>query len=187
TSAALFAGYLTHLRSLDLGFLRDHLLLVTLDTAHSGYKAAEYARLSEQLVAKLETVPGVQAATVSTMSPMQGPGAAASAFEIGHPDNAHNVLINNVAPGYFKTYGTPLLSGRYFSVEDQDKPPVAIMNRAAARDCFGNENPIGKHLTLSHITLTKGEITYEVVGVVENAKYNDLQQPAPPTIYRYLS
>jgi ABC-type antimicrobial peptide transport system permease subunit len=45
---------------------------------------------------------------------------------------------------------------------------------------------LGKHLTLSHITLTKGEITYEVVGVVENAKYNDIQQPAPPTIYRDL-
>jgi predicted permease len=187
TSAALFVGYLSHLRSLDAGFRRDHLLLVTLDTARSGYKPAEYARLSEQLVAKLETAPGVQSATVSTMSPMQGPGASASAFETGHPDNAHNVLINNVASGYFATYGTPLLSGRYFSVEDQDKPPVTIMNQAAARDSFGNENPIGKHVTLSHITLTKGEITYEVVGVVENAKYNDLQQPAPPTIYRYIS
>ncbi len=117
---------------------------------------------------------------------MQGPGASASAFEIGHPENAHSVSINNIGPGYFETYGTPLLSGRHFSAEDQDKPPVAIMNQAAARDCFGNENPIGKHLTLSHITLTKGEITYEVVGVVEDAKYNDLQQPAPPTIYRYL-
>jgi hypothetical protein len=144
TSAALFVGYLSHLRSLNPGFRRDHLLLVTLDTAHSGYKAAQYAQLSEQLVAELEKIPGVNSATVSTMSPMQGPGASASAFEIGHPDNAHNVLINNVAPGYFETYGTPLLSGRYFSAEDQDKPLVAIMNQAAARDCFGNENPIGK-------------------------------------------
>jgi hypothetical protein len=57
------------------------------------------------------------------------------------------------------------------------------MNQVAARDSFGNENPIGKHLTLSHITSTKGEITYEVVGVVGDAKYNDIQQPPPPTIY----
>lgn len=187
SSAALFVGYLSHLRSLNPGFRRDHLLLITLDTAHSGYKAAEYARLSEQLVAKLETIPGVEAATLSAMSPMQGPGASASAFELGHPDNARNVVINNVAPGYFETYGTPLLSGRYFSAEDQDKPLVSILNQAAARDCFGKENPIGKHLTLSHITLTKGEITYEVVGVVGDAKYNDIQQPAPPTIYRDLA
>ncbi|HEY6254082.1 MAG TPA: FtsX-like permease family protein, partial [Candidatus Angelobacter sp.] len=56
----------------------------------------------------------------------------------------------------------------------------------AVRECFGNESPIGKYLTLSHITLTKGEITYEVVGVVGDAKYNDIQQSAPPTIYRDL-
>lgn len=189
TSAALFVGYLSHLRNLNPGFRRDHLLLVTLETAHSGYTAPQYARLSEQLVAKLETIPGVQTATLSAMSPMQGPGASASAFELGHPDSAHNVLINNVAPAYFQTYGTALLFGRSFSAndEDKDKPLVAIMNQAAARDCFGSENPIGKHLTLSHITLTKGEITYEVVGVVANAKYNDMHQTAPPTIYRDLA
>jgi predicted permease len=186
TSAALFVGYLMQLRSLDPGFRRDHLLLVTLDTAHSGYKAAQYARLSEQLLAELETIPGVASATLSSMSPLQGFGASASAFELGHPDNAHNISINNVASSYFETYGIPLLSGRYFSAEDEDKLPVAMMNQAAARECFGNVNPIGKYLTLSHITLTKGEITYEIVGVVGDAKYNDIQQPAPPTIYRDL-
>jgi predicted permease len=184
TCAALFVGYLSHLRSLDPGFRRDHLLLLTLDTAHSGYNPAQFARLSEQLMTQLETIPGVRSATVSTMSPMQGPGAAASAFEQGHPSDQRGVSINNVAPGYFETYGTPLLAGRYFSPEDQGRPPVAIMNQAAARECFGNEDPIGRRLTLSHITLTKGEITYEIVGVVGNAKYNDIQQPAPPIIYR---
>jgi predicted permease len=183
TSALLFVGYLSHLRSLNPGFRRDHLLLVTLDTAHSGYNAAQFARQSEQLVARLEAIPGVKSAALSTMSPMQGPGASAFAFAEGHSDYQHNVSINDVAPHYFETYGTPLLAGRYFSADDQGKPLVAIMNQVAARDCFGNENPIGKHLTLSHITLTKGEITYEVVGVVGDAKYNDIQQPAPPTVY----
>jgi len=184
TSAALFVSYLSHLRSLDPGFRRDHLLLVTLDTARSGYSEGQFERLSEQLVTELDAIPGVKSATVSDMSPMQGPGASAFAFEQGHLDNQHNVSINNVAPDYFETYGTPLLAGRSFSAEDQGKPPVAIMNQSAASDCFGNENPIGRHLTLSHITLTKSEITYEVIGVVGNAKYNDIDQPAPPTIYR---
>jgi predicted permease len=186
TSAALFVAYLSHLRSLNPGFRRDHLLLVTLDTAHSGYKAAQFSRLSDQLVSRLEAVPGVKSATLSDMSLMQGPGASASAFAEGHPDNLHSVSMNDVLPSYFETYGTPLLSGQYFSAGAQNKALVAIMNQAAARDCFGNENPIGKYLTLSHITLTKGEITYEIVGVVGNAKYNDIQQPSPPTIYRDL-
>jgi predicted permease len=189
TSAALFVGYLAHLRTLNPGFLRDHLLLVTLDTAQSGYKPEQYARLSEQLIDQLETIPSVKSATMSSMSPMQGPGASASAFEEGRPDNRHNVAINNVSPSYFETYGTPLLSGRYFSAEDaqdKDKPLVAIMNQSAARECFGGDNPVGKYLTLSHITLTKKDITYEVIGVVRDAKYNEVQQPAPPTIYRDL-
>jgi predicted permease len=184
TSALLFVGYLSHLRSLNPGFRRDHLLLVTLDTEHSGYNAAQFARQSEQLVAQLEAIPGVKSAALSTMSPMQGPGASAFAFAQGHSDYQQNVSINDVAPHYFETYDTPLLAGRYFSADDQGKPLVAIMNQVAARDCFGNENPIGKHLTLSHITSTEGEITYEVVGVVGDAKYNDIQQPAPPTVYR---
>ncbi|HET7214407.1 MAG TPA: ABC transporter permease [Terriglobia bacterium] len=184
TFAALFVGYLSHLRSLNPGFRRDHLLLVSLDTSQSGYTAAQFAHLSGQLVNRLEAVPGVKSATLSDMSPLQGPGASASAFAEGHPDNRHNVSINNVAPGYFKTYETPLLAGRFFSAEDRDKPRVAIVNEAAARDCFGNENPIGKYLTLRHITLTKGEFSYQIVGVVANAKYNDIQQPAPPTVYR---
>jgi len=184
TSAALFVGYLSHLRSLDPGFRRDHLLMVTLDTAHSGYNAAQFVRVSEQLLTRLEAVPGVKSATMSLMSPMQGPGESSFASAEGHADDRRQVSINDVAPGYFETYGTPLLAGRSFSSEDRGKPLVAIINQAAARSCFGNENPIGKHLTLSHITLTKGEITYEVVGVVGNAKYNDIQQPAPATIYR---
>jgi putative ABC transport system permease protein len=185
TSAGLFVGYLSHLRTLNPGFGRDHLLLLTLDTAHSGYSAAQFSRLSEQLVAELEAVPGVRSATMSGMSPMQGPAEAASAFAQGHPSDRHNVVMNDVVPGYLETYGTPLLAGRYFSAEDQGKPLVAIMSQAAARDCFGNENPIGRYLTLSHITGTKGEkVTYEVVGVAGNAKYNDIRQPAPPTLYR---
>jgi predicted permease len=184
TSAALFVGYLAHLRNLDPGFRRDHLLLATLDTAQSGYNAEQLMRMSQELVNRLEAVPGVESATMSAMSPMEGPGAGASAFADGHPDNPHNVSINNIAPGYFETYGTPLLAGRSFSAEDQGKPLVAIMNQAAARDLFGDDNPIGKYVTLRHITLTKGEITYEIVGVVGDAKYNDIQQPAPPTIYR---
>jgi predicted permease len=186
SSAGLFVEYLSRLRNLNLGFERNNLLLVTLDFAHSGYDGAQFARLTEQLIAKLETIPGVKSATMSSMSPMEGPGASAFGFAEGHPDNQHNVLINNVAPEYFETYGTPLLAGDYFSAEDQGKPLVAILNQAAARDCFGNENPIGKRLTLSNITLTKGEITYEVVGVVGDAKYNELQQPPPPSIYRDL-
>jgi len=186
SSAGLFVGYLSDLRNLNLGFERNNLLLVTLDFAQSGYNTAQYAHLSQELAMRLNAIPGVSSATFSEMSPMEGPQAASFASAEDHPDKKTQVSINYIAPDYFETYGTPFLAGRDFSARDQAGSRVAIINEAAARDCFGNENPIGRHITLSHITLTQGEKTYEVVGVVGDAKYNDLRQPAPPTIYADL-
>jgi predicted permease len=186
SSAGLFVGYLSHLRNLNLGFQRNNLLLVTLDFAHSGYDAARSSQLSQELVMQLNAIPGVSSATISSMSPMEGPGAASFASADDHPEKQTQASVNYVAPDYFETYGTSFLAGRDFSARDQAGSLVAIINEAAARDCFGNESPIGRHITLSHITLTKGERTFEVVGLVSDAKYNDLQQPAPPTIYADL-
>jgi len=137
-------------------------------------------------VTRLNAIPGLSSATFSSMSPMEGPGASSFAFAEDHPEKRIQVSINYIASDYFETYGTPFLTGRDFSARDQAGPRVSIINEAAARDCFGNENPIGRHITLSHITSTKGEKTYEVIGVVGDAKYNDLQQPPPPTIYANL-
>jgi len=186
SSAALFVEYLSHLRNLNLGFEREHLLLVTLDFAHSGYNAAQFSQLSQELVTRLDAIPGVSSASFSAVSPMEGPGAASFAFAEDHPEKRTQASVNYVAPAYFETYGTPFLAGRDFSARDQDGSPIAIINQTTARDCFGDENPIGRHITLSHITLTKGEKTFEVIGVVADAKYNDLQQAAPPTIYAHL-
>jgi len=181
--AGLFVGYLLHLRNSNLGFERNNLLLVTLDFADSGYNAAQFSRLSQELVMRLDAIPGVSSATFSSVSPFEGPGAGSFAFAENHPEKRAQASIDYIAPDYFETYGTEFLAGRDFSASDQAGSPVAIINQTAARDCFGNENPIGRHITLSHITFTKGERTYEVVGIVRDAKYNDLQQPAPPTIY----
>ena len=133
---------------------------------------------------RLDAFPGVSSATFSDMSPMEGPGASGFAFAKDHPEKRTQASINYVAPAYFETYDTPFLAGRDFSARDQAGSSVAIINEAAARDCFGNENPIGRHITLSHITLTKGEKTYEVVGVVGDAKYNDLSNPRRPRSMR---
>jgi predicted permease len=186
SSAALFVEYLSRLRNLNLGLERHNLLLVTLDFARSGYNAAQFSQLSQDLVMRLDATPGVSSATFSAMSPMEGPGASSFASAEDHPEKRTQTSVNYVAPSYFETYGTPFLAGRDFSARDQDGPPVAIINETTARDCFGNENPIGRHITLSHITMTKGQKTLEVIGVVGDAKYNDLQQAAPPTIYADL-
>jgi putative ABC transport system permease protein len=183
--AGLFVGYLSHLRN-DLGFERNNLLLVTLNFDHSNYSPEQYAHLSQELARQLNAIPGVSSATFSGMSPMEGPGASSFAAAEGHPEKATPVSLNQISPDYFKTYGTAFLAGRDFSPRDEAGPPVMVINQSAARDCFGSENPVGRRVTLSHITGTKGEKTYEVIGVVGDAKYNDLDQPAPPTMYANL-
>jgi len=184
SAAAVFVGHVSNLRNLNLGFRRDHLLLVTLDPAHGGYDAAEWSRLSQELLTQLEALPGVRSATLSGMTPMLGAGAGSFAVVKGHPENHREVSINFVAPNYFETYGTPLLAGRDFSFEDHRGPLVAIINQTMARDYFGRNSPIGSYVTLDHVTLRANETpAYEIVGVVGDAKYNDLQQATPRTIY----
>jgi predicted permease len=115
---------------------------------------------------------------------MLGTGASSFAATKGNPQNRREVSINYVAPRYFETYATPLLSGRDFSFTDEHGPLVAIINEAMARDFFGGADPIGHYLVLEHVTGRGSDTpTYEIVGIVGDAKYNDLQQPAPRTIY----
>lgn len=94
------------------------------------------------------------------------------------PEERRRVMLNCVAPKYFETLGTPLISGRDFRFEDGGYPRVAIVNAATARHYFGDRSPLGKHVTF------EGQAApYEIVGVVGDAKYEDLHQPAPRTIY----
>src|SRR6185369_13516185 len=75
STAALFAGHLANLRSLDLGFRRDHILLVTLDPARSGYEGARLAQAYQQLLERFEGIPGVTSAVISAPTPLSGAAA----------------------------------------------------------------------------------------------------------------
>ena len=75
TAAAVFLSHLTRLRNFDLGFRSDHVLLVTLDPAHSGYKREQLARPYQELLARIETIPRVRSASISGCTPLQGCGS----------------------------------------------------------------------------------------------------------------
>jgi predicted permease len=183
SAAALFVGYLSNLEHLDLGFRRDHLLLVSLDAQRSGLKPAQFLEQTKILLAQLEAVPGVRSVTLSSMTPISGSAQSCYCVNVeGHEEaiGNHHILtsINHVAPNYFETYGTPLLAGRPFSREDQAGHPVAIINQAMVRDYFGDGNPLGKHLAFD-----LDKISYEIVGVVGDARYNEIREDTRPTIY----
>jgi putative ABC transport system permease protein len=187
TAAGLFIGNLSNLEHTDLGFRRDHVLLMTLDPAHSGSGAEELFRAYRDLLARMERVPGVRSATISDGTPISGGAAESFAIVEGYqerPEDRRYVFINWVGPKYFETFGTPLLAGRDFSFQDHGGPRVAIINQAMARYYFASRNPIGKHVALEHDWKGFGaDQPYEIIGVVGDAKYSQIREAPPRTIY----
>jgi putative ABC transport system permease protein len=183
SAAALFIGYLSNLEHLNLDFRRDHLLLVSLDSSKSGYQEDQLPRLYQELLGRLEAIPGVRSATLSSMTPISGRARVCYCVSVeGREEKPENhrdmVFINSVAPNYFETYGTPLLSGREFTQQDQNGPRAAMINQTMASYYFGDRSPVGKRLSFD-----LDDKPYEIVGVVGDAKYNDIREAPPHTIY----
>ena len=191
SAAALFAQHLSNLRNQDLGFQRRSLLLVTLDATSSGYPRDQLFTPYQQLLGRLAEVPAVRAVTLSGVTPISGAGASRFISVEGFaesPDARRYVPLNWVGPRYFETFGTPLLAGRDFAFTDKGGPPVAIVNQAMARYYFGDRDPIGGRFQLvgpssSGITGAPPDQAYTIIGVVGDAKYMDLRETPPRTIY----
>jgi len=191
SAAALFVQHLSNLRNQDLGFQRRSLLLVTLDATRSGYPREQLFTPYQQLLGRLAEIPAVRAVTVSGVTPISGAGASrfirVEGFEEA-PDARRYVPLNWVGPRYFETFGTPLLAGRDFAFTDKGGPPVAIVNQAMARYYFGDKDPIGRRFQFvgssnSGITDAPPDQAYTIVGVAGDAKYLDLRETPPRTIY----
>ena len=181
SAASLFVRHLSHLEHLDLGFQRDRVLLVQLNAASSGYTSERLSRDYQDLLGRLEAIPGVRSATMCDFYPMAGVGAMRPANVEGYqakPGERRFLSENWVAPKYFSTFGIPLLTGRDFSFQDRGRPPVAIVNQTLTRYFFGDGNPIGRHIAFDGDTQP-----FEIVGVVGDAKSADMREPALRFVY----
>jgi predicted permease len=189
--AVLFVHHLSRLRNQDFGFERASLLLVTLDPTNSGYPREQLFAPYQRLLGRLAEIPGVRSVTLSGVTPLSGAGASRFIKVEGFDEAAdarRYVPLNWVGPRYFETFGTPLLAGREFAFTDMGGPPVAIVNQAMARHYFGDKDPIGGRFQLvgpsnSGITGAPPDQVYEIIGVAGDAKYLDLREVPPRTIY----
>jgi predicted permease len=184
--AALFIANLANLERTYLGFRRDHVLLVTLDPSASSYSREQLSRAYQEIMERLDRVPGVRSASLSGATPLSGAGASGMATVEGfqeRPEDRRWIAIGRVAPHYFETLGIPLLAGRGFAFEDQAHPNIAIINQTLARYYFAGRDPIGKHVTLEHQTGVAEARTYKIVGVVGDANFYEIREPAKRAIY----
>jgi len=185
SGAAMLAAAFLQLTRRDLGFRPDHLLAFNFTLPSSRYDDGARVRWYTQLLDRLNSLPGVVSASGGTPLPLTG-DQMRIAFEIqGRPTEPSARPRSDMAyvtPAFFRTIGTPLLAGREFTErDDENGPPVVIVNTAFAREFFPGENAVGKFIRSGASSSHMGNPMREIVGVVANAKQS--QRPGPDSIY----
>jgi predicted permease len=182
--AGLLGKSLYRLLHVDLGFAPDHLASIDISGSRAVYqKEADMRRLDRELVDRLNRLPGVESAALTSDEPVGYNGDTDWLRFEGHPYNGeHNEsLERDVSPGYFKTLGAKLVSGRAFTPEDDAAhPKVAIINRELAAKYFPGEDPIGKRV--GNLDL-KPDSMKTIVGVIDNFREGPLDEDIWPAIY----
>ncbi|HEV2447398.1 MAG TPA: ADOP family duplicated permease, partial [Candidatus Sulfopaludibacter sp.] len=188
TGTVVFLGHLAKMRSFDLGFRSDHVLLVTVDV--SSYQRDQLAARYQEALVRLRVLPGVRSASMSGCTPLEGCGSGSRYLVAeGHveaPEQRQRPAISFVTPGYFETLGIPLAAGRDFSLRDVGRPRVAIVSEAVARHFFPGENPIGRHIKVVYDPAPfpfGDDRPYEIVGLAGDVKPWELHDPPFPVIY----
>jgi putative ABC transport system permease protein len=185
-AAGLFVRTFARLASVPLGFDRDRVLLINVDTARARVDAQNRSLLYHRLVAAVAGAPGVARAAGSLWTPAGGGGAGLIANARGRSvDAERQVVANFVTPGWFATYGIPIRGGR--DVEDGDTAsarPVVAVNETFARRFFPGRSAIGETLDESLSPMLRNRT---IVGVVGDAVYGSLRDAPPPTIYLPLA
>jgi predicted permease len=181
--SALFARSLRNMLTQDLGFQRDRLLMARVDPVTAGYQGSGMTDLYERVREELRRIPGVRNVTLSQNGLFSGESRDRISLD-GSPVKDPQRLRSFwtlVGPDYFSTLGMPLLQGREITAADAvRRAQVCVVNESFARRFFPNSSPLGHHVTNEYPTTRE---TYEVVGVVADAREQRPDQMRGPRFY----
>jgi predicted permease len=172
------------LTSVDLGFSQQNVLLFSVDSGGAGSKATA---IQTELLDRLRHMPGVQAAATSGIALVGGataPIIAAPVRFAGRGPDGTRPQFLSVSPGFFSTMQIPLLAGRDFTAADGEPatPKAVIVNQFFARQFFPGQDAVGQRF--ERVVDDDGNFaSQEIVGVVGDAKYNNLREPTVATLY----
>jgi macrolide transport system ATP-binding/permease protein len=182
--AGLFLRSLDKAEKISLGFNPDHILDLSMDVAQIGYKEPRGREVYREMERRIRALPGVASVAEAFTVPMGLVSAGDRlsienrALEAG--EQPPDVNYNAVTPGYFDTIQMPLLRGRTFTDSDSEKAPlVAIINQTMAKQFWPKQDALGKRFSNKG---PKGPFL-EVVGVVEDAKYQNVTEDPQPYFY----
>ncbi len=184
-AAGLLVRSFREILRIDAGFNPQSVLSFTLSLPSSKYGTeARIVALFNDLLPRLNAIPGVVAAGISETVPMGGTGESTAVTIIGHPPpgpmNRPVAVYTIASPGYFAAVGTPLLRGRPILESDTaDSLPVAVISKAMAEKFWPGEDPIGRKVGL-------GSPIYPVstvVGIAGDVKHISLRDEIAPEMY----
>jgi len=183
--AGLFVRTLHNLKTMDAGFRPEGVVTMRISPPDGAYQGERLTGLWKDVLARVGRLPGVRSASLTTLSPLDGAdrGVAieVSGFTPGS-DRDKGSRLNQVSPGYFQTYGVPIVQGRSFTDADNESAPkVALFNEVAARFYFGDRSPLGAQIRFGR--REQPSQPYEIVGVVKDTRNLNLREADTRTVY----
>ena len=171
------------------GFDASDLLTFQLSFPSNTYaKGTDRRNFLKELETRLRVIPGVKSVGEITQLPLTGSGPLQPfAYNEATARNFESVTADgrNVSTGYFRTFNTRLLAGRYFTDDDRtDTPPVVIIDETLARLAWPGQSAVGKQLQVN--PTGDPDMYVEVVGVVEHQRMHDIGRATLPLIFRPL-
>jgi predicted permease len=182
SAGALLLSAFLHMRSIPSGIRPQHLYSLEVNLKGDAYASSTHTtQFIANVEARLRQIPGVASVATVNGLPLQG-GLNASAGPAAHPDQIHNAELRFVTPGYFTTSGMTILSGNDISASDTaTTQPVALIDDAAARRWFPNQNPIGQSI------IALGKNPRRVIGITAGAHSRSLADIIRPTAFLPLT
>src|SRR6202522_3232882 len=178
--SGLFLRTLRNLAGANPGFEQDHILTASVGLNIAGYSHDEEQVIRHKILDRVSALPGVKVASLTDWIPMTLGHKGDDAYPEGyvpHPHESLQVYHAEVAPRYFESLHIPILEGREFTPDDDEKAPrVLIVDQTAARRYWPGQDPLGKRLRVWGRLFT-------VVGVARNSTHIFVNESPEPMVY----
>jgi len=178
--SALFLRTLRNLAGANPGFERDHILTASVGLNIAGYSHDEEQLIRHKILDRVSALPGVKVVSLTDWIPMTLGHKGEDAYPEGyvpHPHESLQVYHAEVAPRYFESLHIPILEGREFTPDDDEKAPrVLIVDQTAAKRYWPGQDPLGKRLRVWGRLFT-------VVGVARNSTHIFVNEAPEPMVY----
>ena len=182
--AGLLAKSLLQLLRVQPGYNPQDVITATIGFPDAYSTPKMQANFARQVLAHLESAPGVQDAAATSLAPLvnfkRQIGVVQLEGEPTDPNRGHQSNFTIVTPGFFRTMQIPLIRGRVFNERDDSfSSGAVVISESAARSFWPGQNPIGKHVRFAWTE----KQDREVVGVVGDVKQTSLAAGSQPEIY----